>query len=86
VTLPLVGARVPIVRVRVGDGGAAKQVRSVARAAGSVVPPTGQLLYYGGLGLLALVGVLEWPVAAVAGLGVFVASRSWQRSGPADNG
>jgi hypothetical protein len=76
-----------MVRVRVGDGRAAKQVvRSVARTAGSHVPPTDQLLYYGGLGLLAFVGVVEWPVAAVAGLGVFVASRSGHRSGPADNG
>jgi hypothetical protein len=86
VTLPFVGAQVPMVRVRVGDGRAAKQMRSVARRAGSFVPPTDQLLYYGGLGLLALVGVVEWPVAALAGLGVFVASRNRHRSGPADNG
>jgi uncharacterized protein (DUF2267 family) len=32
------------------------------------------LLYYGGLAGLAVLGVLEWPVAAVAGLGVAVAS------------
>jgi len=32
------------------------------------------LLYYGGLAGLAALGVLEWPVAAVTGLGVAVAS------------
>jgi len=32
------------------------------------------LLYYGGLAGLAVLGVLEWPVAAATGLGVAVAS------------
>src|SRR5262249_1823842 len=86
VTLPLVGARVPMVRVRVGDGGAAKQVRSVARAPGPVAPRARQRLFCGGAGLLAVGGGLGGPVAAGGGLGAFGAPRSWKRSGRGANG
>jgi hypothetical protein len=34
-----------------------------------------RLLWYGGLAALATVGVLEWPVAAVVGVGSFVSER-----------
>jgi hypothetical protein len=34
-----------------------------------------RLLWYGGLAALATVGVLEWPVAAVVGVGSFVTER-----------
>jgi hypothetical protein len=34
-----------------------------------------RLLWYGGLAALATVGVLEWPVAAVVGVGSYVAER-----------
>jgi hypothetical protein len=35
-------------------------------------------LWWGGLAALATVGVLEWPVAAVVGVGSYVAER-WAR-------
>jgi hypothetical protein len=36
----------------------------------------GRLLWYGGLGALAAIGVLEWPVAAVVGAATAIATRS----------
>ena len=45
-----------------------------------------RVLWYGGLAALATVGVLEWPVAAVVGVGSYVAERlareDGQHSGP----
>jgi type IV secretory pathway TrbD component len=34
-----------------------------------------RVLWYGGLAALATVGVIEWPVAAVVGVGSYVAER-----------
>ncbi len=75
-TVPLVNVRVPILRGRVPDLGAkAAQTRWAAQAVRANLPPTERLLYYGGLGLMATVGVLEWPVAGAVGVGVWLASR-----------
>jgi hypothetical protein len=38
------------------------------------LPPPEQLAYLGGLGTLAVVGLLEWPVAAVLGVGHLLAA------------
>jgi hypothetical protein len=38
-------------------------------------PSADQLLYYGGLGALAAFGVVDWPVAAAIGAGVWIARR-----------
>ena len=41
------------------------------------IPCRDQLVFFGGLGLLAVVGLIEWPVAAVVGAGhVLAAKRS----------
>jgi hypothetical protein len=34
-----------------------------------------RLLWFGGLGALATIGLLDWPVAAVVGAGSIIASR-----------
>ena len=39
-------------------------------------PDPGRLLWYGGLGALATIGVLEWPVAVVVGAATAIAARS----------
>jgi hypothetical protein len=76
-TLPLVNVRVPMLRARVpGLGAGAAQTRWAAQAVRANLPPTERLLYYGGLGLMATVGVLEWPVAAAVGVGVWLAGRA----------
>ena len=76
----MVHSRVPVLRV---NAAAARpvvaQARWAAQALMSNLPPPERLLYYGGLGLAATVGVLEWPVAAAAGAGVWVASRTRAR-------
>jgi xanthosine utilization system XapX-like protein len=39
------------------------------------VPPPDQLAFYGVLGLLAAVNVIDWPVALAIGVGQFVVAR-----------
>lgn len=76
-TVPLVGVKVPMDGVRVPGADVAKQ--QTLRAAETVrshLPSMERMLYYGGLGTAALVGVLEWPVAVAAGVGVWVASHT----------
>lgn len=51
------------------------------RAAGSALPdvklpPPERLAFYGGLGVLAVAGAVEWPVAAAIGVATMVARRS----------
>jgi hypothetical protein len=35
-----------------------------------------RLLWYGGLGALATIGILDWPVALVVGAGTLIAARA----------
>jgi hypothetical protein len=62
----------------------AAPVAWAAQAALIRLPRKDQLLYYGGLGLLGLAGVVDWPVAAVAAASVWVATRNQRR--PAETG
>ncbi len=81
-TVPVVNLRVPLLTPRVPDVGAATaQTRWAAQAVRANLPSPERMLYYGGLGLLATVGALEWPVAAALGVGVWVAGRTGQRRG-----
>ena len=76
-TLPVVHARVPVLRVNpAGAAPVVAQERWAAQALLANLPPPDRLLYYGGLGLAATVGVLEWPVAAAAGAGLWIATRT----------
>jgi hypothetical protein len=50
-------------------------VTGVARNVRSVLPSGRSTLFYGGLALTAVVGVIEWPVAAAIGVGAALASR-----------
>jgi hypothetical protein len=43
-------------------------------------PCRDQLVFYGGLGLLAVVGVIEWPVVAVVGAGHLLAAKRNNRA------
>jgi hypothetical protein len=53
-----------------------QEVSDAARTASSFLPDRKRLLYYGGLGLLAAVEVVEWPVAVALGIGIEVARRT----------
>lgn len=85
VTVPVVNLRVPLLSPRVPDLGAVPaQTKWAAQAVRSNLPPVDRVLYYGGLGVLAAAGVVEWPVAAAVGAGVWVAGRAGRRGrGPA---
>lgn len=39
------------------------------------VPPPDQLAFYGALGTLAAIGLIDWPVAAAIGVGQVVVAR-----------
>ena len=41
------------------------------------VPPPGRLAYFAGLGLLAVFGVIDWPIALVVGVGHLLADQHW---------
>jgi hypothetical protein len=43
-----------------------------------VLPAKGGIPLYAGLGALAVVGIIEWPVAAAAGAG-YALARRWAR-------
>lgn len=43
------------------------------------VPPPDRLAYFAGLGLLAALGVVEWPVAAVIGAGHLLSDQHWSQ-------
>jgi hypothetical protein len=78
--VPLVHMRVPVPRVPIAHPGALlAQTRWAAQTARSMLPSAERIAYYGGLGALAIAGVLEWPVAAVMGAGVWIASHTGQR-------
>jgi hypothetical protein len=83
-SVPVVHARVPVPTIHMpappapvsGVTAVAARARQAAHRARADLPPTDRLLYYGGIGALALGGVLEWPVALIAAAGVWVASRA----------
>lgn len=55
------------------------------------VPPPDRLAFYGGLGLLAAVSVIDWPVALAIGVGAAVVAhdakaQSQQATAPAGDG
>jgi hypothetical protein len=81
----VVHMRVPVVRMPVAPPQAlVAPTRRAAQTVRSSLPPTDRLVYYGGLAALAAVGVVEWPVAAAVGAGVWIATRARERgAGPA---
>lgn len=57
---------------------AAGMVMTPLAVARQVLPAKGGLPLYAGLGALAAVGIVEWPVAAAAGAG-YALARFWDR-------
>lgn len=54
-------------------------VSDAGRVVAGYLPPPERLAFYGGLGLAAIVGVLDWPVATAIGIGAMIARRGTQR-------
>ncbi|WP_190813286.1 hypothetical protein [Saccharopolyspora pogona] len=53
-----------------------ENVAGVVNTVRKNLPPPGQLAYYGVLGALAALSLIEWPVAAAIGVGTVVAQRA----------
>lgn len=51
-------------------------VSGAGRSLVAHLPPREQLAYYGGLGVMAAVGMISWPVAAAIGVGIAVARHA----------
>jgi hypothetical protein len=79
-TVPVLNVNLPVPEIRVPNPPPIVAPAAwAAQTAFTRLPRKERLLYYGGLGLLGLAGVVEWPVAAVAAAGVWVATRSQRR-------
>ena len=74
------------------NGGGIPNPLSALAGAGHAVPsavasaPRQRLLFYTGVAALGVVGVVEWPVAALVATGTYVASRSRARGTAATTG
>jgi hypothetical protein len=81
--LPVPNLKVPVVHLNAPSARSVlDQTRWTARTVVSAIPEPKRLLYYGGVGALAVLGILEWPVAAAAAAGVWVATHSVRRGEP----
>ncbi|WP_433276905.1 hypothetical protein ACQPZA_35925 [Pseudonocardia xinjiangensis] len=72
VNLPFVTAQFRVPDLHAPSRG---DLDAAARGARSMLPSTKSMLFFGGLAATAVVGVLEWPVAAAIGIGSALASR-----------
>ncbi len=52
-----------------------REVADAGRTVVGFLPPPSRLAYYGGLGMVAALGVIEWPVAVAIGAGTWIAQR-----------
>ena len=56
-------------------------VEDAGRVVAGYLPPPERLAFYGGLGLAAVLGAIDWPVAAAIGIGAMVARRTGRGMG-----
>lgn len=51
-------------------------VGDAGRIVAGYMPPPERLAFYGGLGIAAVLGAIDWPVAAAIGIGTMIARRT----------
>jgi hypothetical protein len=56
-------------------------VGEAGRVVAGYLPPPERLAFYGGLGLAAVIGAIDWPVAAAIGIGAMIARRTGRGAG-----
>ena len=64
-----------------GHGDDPEPVGDRPRAGLDQAPPPDHLIFYAGLGLLAALQVIEWPVALIVGVGHMLADQRHWRTG-----
>jgi hypothetical protein len=77
--IPVLTVGVRLLRLPVPRNLMAAAAPGTADLSGTIrdrLPDRKHLLYYGGLGALAALGVLSWPAAAVIGTGVWITGRA----------
>jgi hypothetical protein len=80
VPLPVLTPHLKVVHVPapgmsyVGDAG---------RVVAGYLPPPDRLAFYGGLGLAAVLGAIDWPVATAIGIGTMIARKTSRRANAA---
>jgi hypothetical protein len=55
-------------------------VEDAGRVVAGYLPPPDRLAFYGGLGLAAVLGAIDWPVAAAIGIGTVIARKTGRRA------
>jgi hypothetical protein len=78
--------RMPEIRIPEVHPPSREDLDSAGRKAMSVLPPPKTLLFFGGLAATAVVGAIEWPVAAAIGIGSALASRGEVKPEPRGDG
>ena len=73
VNLPFVTAKFRRMNVRIPDR---EDLNEVARTFRTHLPSPGHAAYYAGLGTLAALSIIEWPVAAAIGMATVTALHS----------
>lgn len=56
-------------------------VGDAGRLIAGYLPPPERLAFYGGLGVAAVLGAIDWPVAAAIGIGTMIARRAGRGMG-----
>lgn len=88
VNLPFVTAefRVPDIHLPKPHVPSRGEVSGAMNVAKSSLPKPERLAFYTGLGVLAVVGAIEWPVAAAIGVGTVIAQRAVRARRKSDEG
>lgn len=57
-------------------------VEDAGRVVAGYLPSAERMAFYGGLGLAAVLGAIDWPVAAAIGIGTMIARRTGRGARP----
>jgi hypothetical protein len=74
VPVPILTPRLKVYQLRLAVSGPSSIGQAGRRMAGRLPPPK-QLAFYGALGVAAVLGAIDWPVAAAIGIGTALAGR-----------
>lgn len=80
VPVPVLTPHVKVFKVHVPAPGMS-YVTDAGHLAASYLPPPERMVFYGGLGVAAVMGAIDWPVAAAIGIGTMLARRALRRNG-----